>query len=975
MARLTSLDTMNKDAVSLQIDPYDATCGITQPTRYCSLLSTSSCLVCANNVPALAHPPELILDLEAEESSPTYWQSRSWTDFPTPLEINITISLGMQYELQDDITITFQSGLPRKMILAKSMDYGNSWDVLQYYSSDCVSDFGMVSDMELSNPSQITCTEQYNTLTTEFGENIVFSVTPRFTLLAGPDNADTQNIYNYLEADEKFRNLLTLTDLQIRLLTPAYLDNQTTDQNSLAASYYAISNVAMRLRCQCNLHGQYCDYVNGAVSCVCKHNTEGQQCEKCHPDYTAAPWQPGSYLPYPNGQAKQCFQCECNGHSNECRYDSTRDEVICLGCQHNTVGPHCEKCLPQFYRDHSKLLNDPDVCKDEVVNSTSSPIPSNSQNTANLSPSMSPGLTPSMTPNLSPSLLPTTLPSDTPDLQPTPNQNGSTQSLSITVLASNLSPSTSILGGPQTSSPVPGNAVPVPDSGFDPCTPSSCSNGGTCIADSNQDFQYRCQCAPGFYSQRCTEETNECQSNPCKDGQICVDLVNAYDCRIAPTPPTTTEPPKATGLSEMMIIVIAVCSVAVVFCIVWTVFFAWYTMLDHAGNRVVRAPRFGNPLSPMAKLVEEKKKKLKEQNQNSMIIENATSHEQMGKKSHRVPLIPDNSSSVKMHALKAKWDIPEDKLAIGRLIDNGEFCYVKEGQFTRKDGSEVKVACKLLKDPKNNMANRELLNEFEILAHMNPDPRIVVLHGICNKIVESNHFTTQYCLATEYVSNGSLLKYLRRCRSRKREDAPRHSIPFPELMNIISDVAMGMKFLVSEKLIHRKLAAANILVTFNNRAKISDFGLAQDMYEFGDFVMTNEPVRRSLRRWLAYESLLDGAFSAKSDVWSFGIVLWEIATLGSIPYPNISTKRLPEKLKEHYRMEKPKHVSQEYYDTMLRCWHRKPESRPSFELLVKEMKKLQKSGKTHIVFKEYTFVHYYGLRETPDSDAEDDSFV
>ncbi|XP_070563212.1 uncharacterized protein [Ptychodera flava] len=901
MARMTSLSNIAPD-ITVSVDPADATCGVTSYTRSCSMLSPADCPICLASLPGNSHPPDLVIDQEPEGTPPTFWQSVTWKNYPAPLEINLTLSLGIQYELHDDIKITFQSGLPRKMILEKSMDYGATWNVLQYYSADCLADFNMVPDTNLTSASEVICTERYSPVTvSNFGDDLEFSVNDRFAFLAGPENNNVDNVYYHLETDQTFNDFITLTDLRLRLLTPAYRTG-ATDALALDQYYYAISNIAMQLRCKCNLHGEYCQSVAGTVSCVCKHNTEGRQCDRCQPDYTVVPWQPGSYLPYPHGTVNECKKLSGPCYPNPCLNGGScvldgESVYICI-------------CEPGY---EGALTN----CSVNIDECASNPCQQ--------------------------------------DFLCVDGVNGYT--------------------------------CEAPQQTIGPCFPNPCKQGGTCEEDTSADFLYRCQCAPGYEGPltNCKYNIDECATEPCRAGLVCVDGINSYSCEPASVPdedgdqedPTVVDDDSdSKPLSKMMIIVICVCSAAVLFCIIWTVFFAWYTMLDRSGKRIIKPPRFGNPLSPMAKIVEEQKKKLKEQNQNNaMLIENASSQEQMGKKSQRVPLIPDHSSSVKMHALKAKWNIEEKNLKLSRLLENGEFCYIKEGQYTRKDESEVKVACKVLKDPRNDLANKELLNEFEILAHLLPDPRVVVLHGLCNIAQERDHFATQYCLVTEYVSNGSLLRYLRRCRSRKRDEPPRHSIPVTELMNIIVDVAQGMKFLVTQKIVHRKLAASNVLITFNNRAKISDFGLAADMFEFGDFVRTNEPVRRSLRRWLSYESLLDGVFSSKSDVWSYGILLWEIATLGSVPYPGISMKRLPEKLKDHYRMEKPKHVTQEYYDAMLRCWHRKPESRPSFDLLCKEMKKIQKTGKTHINLKDYTFVHYYSLRPTPDSDDEDDSFV
>ncbi|KAH8412133.1 hypothetical protein KR009_000017, partial [Drosophila setifemur] len=155
-----------------------------------------------------------------------------------------------------------------------------------------------------------------------------------------------------------------------------------------------------------------------------------------------------------------------------------------------------------------------------------------------------------------------------------------------------------------------------------------------------------------------------------------------------------------------------------------------------------------------------------------------------------------------------------------------------------------------------------------------------------------------------------------------------------DLVSWAFQVARGMDYLSSKKVLHGDLAARNILLCEDNVVKICDFGLARSMYR-GDNYKKSESGKLPIK-WLALESLSDHVFSTYSDVWSFGIVLWEMFSLAKVPYPGIDpNQELFNKLNDGYRMEKPPYANQELYDIMLECWRKNPESRPLFNELEK----------------------------------------
>ncbi|CAH2062831.1 unnamed protein product, partial [Iphiclides podalirius] len=144
-------------------------------------------------------------------------------------------------------------------------------------------------------------------------------------------------------------------------------------------------------------------------------------------------------------------------------------------------------------------------------------------------------------------------------------------------------------------------------------------------------------------------------------------------------------------------------------------------------------------------------------------------------------------------------------------------------------------------------------------------------------------------------------------------------------------IARGMEYLASRKVLHGDLAARNVLLAEDNIVKICDFGLARSIYKNDEYQKKeNSPLPV---KWLAIECMTDRIFSTQSDVWSFGIVLWELFSLAKTPYPNVSPPSLLQWLSEGHRLEKPTYADDRLYDVMLRCWAQKPTARPSFTQL------------------------------------------
>ncbi|XP_073255568.1 uncharacterized protein [Porites lutea] len=155
-----------------------------------------------------------------------------------------------------------------------------------------------------------------------------------------------------------------------------------------------------------------------------------------------------------------------------------------------------------------------------------------------------------------------------------------------------------------------------------------------------------------------------------------------------------------------------------------------------------------------------------------------------------------------------------------------------------------------------------------------------------------------------------------------------------QLFSFAWQIAKGMNHLVENNLVHRDLAARNVLVGHDNQIKVSDFGLMKQIYED---VTSSEKSKKLPVKWMAPESLYQGVYTTKSDVWSFGVVLWEMATLGGVPYPTLTNSELYRLLSTGYRMERPDMCTDDVYELISHCWDEDPYIRPSFYRLIEKL--------------------------------------
>ncbi|KAJ9584755.1 hypothetical protein L9F63_020905 [Diploptera punctata] len=251
---------------------------------------------------------------------------------------------------------------------------------------------------------------------------------------------------------------------------------------------------------------------------------------------------------------------------------------------------------------------------------------------------------------------------------------------------------------------------------------------------------------------------------------------------------------------------------------------------------------------------------------------------------------------------KGKQDFCKNELELRESIGKGEFGDVMLG-ILRGD----KVAVKMLKD--SSEAAQKFLTEASLMTSLRHKNLVQLLGLVFNN--KNKHIY----LVTEFMSKGSLVDYL---RSRGRLHVTKK-----DQINFAFDTCSGMEYLESRKVVHRDLAARNVLISEECVAKVSDFGLARE--ENFNLEGGKLPIK-----WTAPEALKQGKFSNKSDMWSFGILLWEIYSFGRVPYPRIPLADVVKHVEKGYKMEAPEGCPPEVYELMRQAWDLLPDKRPSF---------------------------------------------
>uniref|UniRef100_A0AAR2K557 receptor protein-tyrosine kinase n=1 Tax=Pygocentrus nattereri TaxID=42514 RepID=A0AAR2K557_PYGNA len=344
-----------------------------------------------------------------------------------------------------------------------------------------------------------------------------------------------------------------------------------------------------------------------------------------------------------------------------------------------------------------------------------------------------------------------------------------------------------------------------------------------------------------------------------------------------------------------------------------------------------------------------------------------------------------------------RWEFPRDRLTFGQVLGAGAFGKVVEAAAYGLDKDEhvTRVAVKMLKSSALSEEKEALMSELKILSHLGQHANIVNLLGACTQ-------GGPVLLITEYCCHGDLLNFLRRRAelffssvlqepgspniyknlSDHRSQIGRHSVnrhvatnPITEevdaqmldlddLVRFSTQVAQGLEFLASKNCIHRDVAARNVLVTDCFVAKICDFGLARDIMNDLNYVVRGNA--RLPVKWMSPESIFECIYTVQSDVWSYGILLWEIFSLGRSPYPDVAVDaRFYKMIKAGYHMAQPDFAPPEMYTIMKKCWSLEPTLRPTFGKIVQLIAKLLPESsdqvrniKKHQLHSIFTHLHF-----------------
>ncbi|CAH0553544.1 unnamed protein product [Brassicogethes aeneus] len=268
--------------------------------------------------------------------------------------------------------------------------------------------------------------------------------------------------------------------------------------------------------------------------------------------------------------------------------------------------------------------------------------------------------------------------------------------------------------------------------------------------------------------------------------------------------------------------------------------------------------------------------------------------------------------------------IRRDQITLTKFLGSGAFGEVYEGKAKGilSSSKETKVAVKTLRKGASDQEKTEFLQEAQLMSHFKHE-HILQLLGVC--LDNDPNF-----IIMELMQGGDLLTYL---RSSRNPSSLTPNLTLIELLKMCVDVSKGCRYLEEMHFVHRDLACRNCLVssveTDTRIVKIGDFGLARDIYKNDYYRKEGEgllPVR-----WMAPESLVDGVFTSQSDVWAFGVLLWEIMTLGQQPYPARNNLEVLHYVRSGGRLGKPTDCPEDLHNLMLKCWEYIPDKRPTFK--------------------------------------------
>ncbi|GMR42020.1 hypothetical protein PMAYCL1PPCAC_12215, partial [Pristionchus mayeri] len=288
-------------------------------------------------------------------------------------------------------------------------------------------------------------------------------------------------------------------------------------------------------------------------------------------------------------------------------------------------------------------------------------------------------------------------------------------------------------------------------------------------------------------------------------------------------------------------------------------------------------------------------------------------------KSTKIPLSVASNAKLKKGIERPPWGINHDAIFVCKKLGQGAFGEVYLAEYVSEKGRE-KVAVKTMKGEASREARNKFLKEARMMRKY--DHRNVV------KILGVAVHEHPLMIVMECCEGGAMCSYLRKNGK---------TMPMKEKNRFVAEAAEGLGYLEKQQCIHRDIAARNCLLSGkNNLVKISDFGMSDDKAILHDDTLKKVPVK-----WLAPETLQDRIYSLKSDVWAFGVLIWEIYSNGAEPYPGLTRLQTRAKIVlTDYRMKMPDDTPAEMAKIAVQCWDKVPEKCPSISAILPDLKKL-----------------------------------
>ncbi|XP_033839515.1 tyrosine-protein kinase Tec [Periophthalmus magnuspinnatus] len=272
---------------------------------------------------------------------------------------------------------------------------------------------------------------------------------------------------------------------------------------------------------------------------------------------------------------------------------------------------------------------------------------------------------------------------------------------------------------------------------------------------------------------------------------------------------------------------------------------------------------------------------------------------------------PDTSAPSTAGFSYEKWEINPSELTFMKELGSGQFGQVRLGKWR----AQHKVAIKAIRE--GAMYEEDFIEEAKVMMRLS-HPRLVQLYGVCSQ-------QRPIYIVTEFMELGCLLNVLRKKRGTLNRDV---------LLSASLDVCQGMEYLENNSFIHRDLAARNCLVNDSMVVKVSDFGMTR--YVLDDQYTSSSGAKFPVK-WSPPEVFNFCKYSSKSDVWSFGVLMWEVFTEGRMPFEQNSNHEVVTMVMHGHRLYRPKLASEIIYGLMQKCWHERPDKRPSFKELASQI--------------------------------------